>query len=398
MRMYNLLVVDDSVWIREGLTKSINWNEFDVHVVGEADDGYEALKIIANNKVDIVISDIRMDYLDGLSLSKKINQKYPNIQVILISGYDDFEYARQALRYGVSDYILKPIEEDTVISAVKNSVEIIKVREKDKKKDVQLETHFKKSIPFLREEFLCSILSGNMYTKEEIRDEIDTLKLQIMNEYIQVFVVKNNGQLDNIVTLHEICLKELKNIKNIEVIKYMKDQIVIIASGYEKNQNEIYKKIYTSLSSTCNYIWENYQQSLYIGVGKSYYNYCKIYLSYKDALESLTVKELNGERQIVKDIVMYIKNNYRLEISLDMVAEHVMLNPSYLSTLFKQEMNISFSKYLIKIRLEEAKKLLKCSNLKVYEICNLVGYSNYRYFSRLFKKNEGCTPVEYRDQ
>jgi len=397
VQTYNLLIVDDSIWIREGLTQTINWDSFGVNIVGAAEDGYEALKIIACNKVDIVISDIRMDYFDGLTLSRKIKEKYPSIQVIIISGYDDFEYAREALRYGVSDYILKPIEEEVVIKAVKKCIEIITEKENNKKKDDKIENHFKKSMPFLREEFLRSILSGNMYSDEEIKDEIDTLNLTITNECIQVFVVKIKGQLSTSLSLYEICKKELKDIKNIEIIEFKIDEVVIIASEDEKKQNDFYKQIYVILNSICNYVSEKYNQSITIAVGKSYTEYSKIYLSYKDALDSLTSDISTGGRQVINEAVTYIKSNYSIDLSLDNVAEHVLLNPTYLSTLFKEEMNISFSKYLIYIRLEEAKKLLKNSNLKVYEVSDLVGYPNYRYFSRLFKKIEGCTPLGYRE-
>ena len=397
MRTYNVLIVDDSIWIREGLIKTIDWDKIGVNIVGEAEDGHEALSIIDCSEVDIVISDIKMDYLDGLSLSKKINEKYPNIQVIIITGYDEFEFARKALRYGVSDYILKPIKEKILIKAVEKCIGVIKEKEENKEKNISIENHFKKSIPYLRQELFCNIFSGSPYIHEELRGEFSTLDIQITKELIKVYILKTNRVNDTFLTLYQICKKQLEDIEDIEIIQYKTDQVVIVASQDENKQNDFYKQIFLTLVSICNHISEKYNQSITIGVGKSYCNYDKIYKSYMDALETFSVTINEGERQVIKDVVAYIKSNYSIDLSLDMVSEHVMLNPCYLSKLFKEEMNISFSKYLINIRLEEAKKLLRNSNLKVYEISELVGYPNYRYFSRIFKKVEKCTPIEYRD-
>ncbi len=397
MRTYNLLVVDDSPWIREGITASIDWAAVGVNIVGEAEEGYEALKVIAAESVDIVISDIRMDYLDGLSLAKKIREKYPHIQVIIISGYSDFEYAQKGIRYGVTDYLLKPIKEELLIQSVKKCIEIIKRNEKRNLKDVHLEANFKKSIAFLRKEFLKSVLSGNMYTNEAIEHEIQTLNLKIVKGHVQVFVVVVMGQESDVKEIFEGFNQCLNSRPNLELLIFEKRYIVIIMSGNVIALNKGYKDVHKVLAACGEKMWWDEQISISTTVGQRYQNLNEVYLSYKDALEALASLEENSERQVITQGLHYIQTNFMKDISLEMLAEYVDMNPSYFGTLFKKEMNISFSKYLVQLRMNEAKKLLKRSSLKVYEVSELVGYGNYRYFSRIFKKNEGCTPLEYRE-
>lgn len=117
--MYGALVVDDEKYIRRSIINRIHWKECGVEVVGEAADGREAFDMIALNQPDIVITDIRMPGTDGLRLSEKIAAEYPHIRIIIISAYNDFDYARKAIRYGVREYLLKPVAEEELETALR---------------------------------------------------------------------------------------------------------------------------------------------------------------------------------------------------------------------------------------------------------------------------------------
>lgn len=111
-RMYSVLIVDDEKYIRRSIIKRIHWEECETQVIGEAEDGETACQMIREDSPDIVMTDIRMPGMDGLMLAKWISQEYPSIQVIIVSAYNEFEYARKAVRYGVRDYLLKPVVEE----------------------------------------------------------------------------------------------------------------------------------------------------------------------------------------------------------------------------------------------------------------------------------------------
>lgn len=130
--MYRILIVDDEALVRRGIKKSINWNELDIEMVAEAENGVEALEQVLENVPDIILLDICMPKMDGLEFASIVKQKYPQMRIVIITGFDDFEYARSALRAGVDDYILKPITREMVEDVVKKQIEkIAEEREKN---------------------------------------------------------------------------------------------------------------------------------------------------------------------------------------------------------------------------------------------------------------------------
>ncbi|HHV97272.1 MAG TPA: response regulator [Clostridiaceae bacterium] len=119
--MYKLIIVDDEKESREGLKRIVDWSSMNIVIVGEAEDGIEALELIQNTQPDIMICDIRMPRLDGLSLLSRIHTKYPHLQVLLLSSYSEKEYLKSAIHFGVVDYIYKPFSLHELIDAVKRA-------------------------------------------------------------------------------------------------------------------------------------------------------------------------------------------------------------------------------------------------------------------------------------
>lgn len=251
--MYRLLIVDDEKWIREGLRYTINWEELDISEIIEAEDGGEAFEKVQEFSPDIIITDIRMPDFDGLILSSMVREKYPKTKIIIISGYQDFDYTKQAISLGVSDYILKPINENEILETVKKCI--------------------------------------NAIEKEGLRQkEHEDLKTQV-----------NEG------------------IKN------------------------------------------------------------------------------DGIRKIIQEVIDYVEQHYNRKISLTTAAEHVYLNPSYLSKLFCEELGEPFTRFLMRVRINKAKDMLKDPRVKVYEVAERVGYNDIKYFIKVFKDIEGSTPTDYRE-
>lgn len=120
--MIKIVIIDDEKWIRKLVIKLLPHNKFSMKICGEAEDGIEGLKLIKDCKPDIIITDIRMPLLSGLELIKRVNKEHPSSQIIVISGYDNFDYAQKAIKYGVVDFILKPIEQHELENAIRNAV------------------------------------------------------------------------------------------------------------------------------------------------------------------------------------------------------------------------------------------------------------------------------------
>lgn len=126
-----LLIAEDELWLRKRLVSTIDWPSYGISEVYEAEDGGEALEIALKEKPDIVITDIRMPELSGIDLMKKLNENSIFSKMIVVSGYDDFEYAQGALRMGAINYLLKPVDEEELLDSVKRCVEELK-KEKNK--------------------------------------------------------------------------------------------------------------------------------------------------------------------------------------------------------------------------------------------------------------------------
>ena len=114
MDLYRIILVDDEEEVRKSIIKKIDWKDAGFQVVGDAENGQEAMEVVEALEPDVVLTDVRMPYMDGLTLAEWVRQNYPSIKIIIFSGYDDFEYARQAIVVGVDQYLLKPITRATL--------------------------------------------------------------------------------------------------------------------------------------------------------------------------------------------------------------------------------------------------------------------------------------------
>ncbi|MCI8512541.1 MAG: response regulator [Lachnospiraceae bacterium] len=162
MDLYRIILVDDEAEVRESIIRKIDWARVGFQVVGDAENGEDALEKIEALEPDVVLTDIRMPYMDGLTLVERIRQKYPSMKTVIFSGYDDFEYAKRAIKLNVTEYILKPVnvEELTAILArIQKSLD----EEIEQKRNVSLlRENYKKSLPILREQFLKELVSRPM--------------------------------------------------------------------------------------------------------------------------------------------------------------------------------------------------------------------------------------------
>ena len=176
--MLRVFLVEDESVIREGLRDKIPWEQYGFQFVGEAADGEMALPLIRKLKPDVLITDIKMPFMDGLSLSEMVKEEFPRTRIIIISGYDDFEYARQAIVVGVDQYLLKPITRATLRNVLLELKEKIgqDVEQRDYQAQFQDEMQEFEQFPLRR--FFEKVLDGKLSVKE-IYEEAARLSLQI---------------------------------------------------------------------------------------------------------------------------------------------------------------------------------------------------------------------------
>lgn len=167
--MYKLLLVDDESEIREGLREVVDFESLGFEVVGEAANGVAGLQMAETLSPDLIITDIRMPLMNGLTMCRKIRSVLPTAQFIVLSGYDEFEYARQAIEVKALGYLLKPISAGEFVQMLKESKHSLDEASRERADIKQLKQRFQISLPFLRESLLASLIGGGISPQDALR-------------------------------------------------------------------------------------------------------------------------------------------------------------------------------------------------------------------------------------
>ena len=159
MSLYRIMLVDDEEEVRKAMIRKMDWEQLGFTVAGDAENGEDALEKLEQLEPDVVMTDIRMPYMDGLTLVARIREKYPSIKILIFSGYDDFEYAKQAIKYRVTEYILKPVNGEELAEILRR-VRISLDEEIEERRNISmLQKSYEDSLPMLREVFLNDLVS-----------------------------------------------------------------------------------------------------------------------------------------------------------------------------------------------------------------------------------------------
>lgn len=175
--MLKVILVDDEIQIRRGLNWKVNWEEEGFFIAGEASNGKEALQVIEEVMPDLVLTDVRMPVMDGMQLVKALSGKYPEIKVIVLSGYADFEYVRSSLVEGVKDYLLKPVDPEELTAALRKSKGEIEV-EKQRRMETDRMNQF--HAEEMREQYLLHLVKDEWAEKNISRERLSQLKLDVL--------------------------------------------------------------------------------------------------------------------------------------------------------------------------------------------------------------------------
>lgn len=331
MDMGSVLLVDDESMVRIGVRTCVDWEGLGITDVYEASNGSEALKVLQSHKVDLIITDIKMSVMDGFAMLEELKLKEHIPEVIVMSCYNDYENMRQAMAYGVKDFLFKPkmYPEDIEEAIRKVKGNIAKNREG---------------------------------TRQEAQDIIQSVD---KDNYLQ--------QFENLSRLIESCELEIKD--GIQMSVGFLNRLMGIDDTGEP-------MLHTFSTILFNNLYEIRRCASR-----------KELLTVMDSIIRRSRQE--GAREVKEEVfraLQYIDLHLTdVNLSQDIVAEHVGLSVSYFCRMFKNNMGISYSNYIIKRRIELADKLLRTTDKKVYEIAGEVGYTNERYFSRLYKEQTGHT-------
>ncbi|TVY10981.1 response regulator [Paenibacillus cremeus] len=177
--MYKLLIVDDEPTVRFGLRNYFDWSAFGIEIMDEADDGDVALDLLGHSKPDIVLTDVRMPNMDGITLSKEIRERFPEIKIVFVSGHDDADYLKSALQVSAVDYIFKPVNLQELKAVVERVITVLEAEKRERLLTQDMQSKLKESMPLLREKFLMSLLRDGVPQPDRIRDRLEFLELRL---------------------------------------------------------------------------------------------------------------------------------------------------------------------------------------------------------------------------
>ena len=302
MGLYKLMIVDDEEEIRLGVIKKINWEEYGFIVVGDAENGKEALEIAEKLHPDVIMTDIKMPFMDGLELGKRIADLMPSTKIIIFSGSDDLEYAHQAIKINVVEYVLKPINSIELIEVLKRLKEKLDKQYDDKRNMEVLKKHYIESIPVIREQFLIGALEGRI-TKEQWRNNEKKLNLDFIKGYPVVALINIDNTLEAeensliLISIKKIVDENMEGSFEFVSFPYL-DKIVILLSLHEKDN------ITRIINEICKIFESIFSSTISVGIGRICESINEIRSSYKTAQGALDYKPIlgNGKTIYIDDL------------------------------------------------------------------------------------------------
>jgi two-component system, response regulator YesN len=390
--MYKVLLVDDEPIIREGIAAVIDWESYEFLLTGTARNGLEAYAMIIQDPPHIVITDIKMPGLNGLELIAKVKAEIPDIQFIVLSGYGEFELAKQAMHYGVKHYLLKPCNENKIVETLQEVKQQLRQQEEKEASFKKNSDIVEKVLPRIREQFLRDFIT-NRNAQSEYDDLYDLLNIQ--NKPLRLILFRLPGELDyqKMVNLKQCIHRELGKTNYFSTI----DNNLVITLAEAISEAELADCISRVIEKFF------FERDRKVSVGYSNVDYFEntplLYKEVQDYLQQPMKSSMMNYGKLVQHIIKVIYENIaNEELSLKWLAVNmIFMNEGYLSKQFVKETGEKFSHYLTRIRMEKAKVLLKSGDdNRVSEVAQQVGYGNNpQYFSQLFKKYTGLVPSEY---
>ncbi|MFD3261714.1 response regulator [Paenibacillus lentus] len=409
--MLKALVVDDEYLVRMGIIQTIDWADYNVEIVGEASNGEEGLELALLHHPDVIITDVRMPYMNGLEFIEKIREKDPLVGIVVLSGYDEFQYAQAALRYGASTYLLKPINIEELAATVQSVGNEIM----EKKLHTRRYTQLSKEIDSISKQFWQDLLHGQLIGESIIAEKAVLLELKLEPDDaiipLTIAISPDNQRSEASIEISALEAAAMSFLQeySFELLSLFYDHnlhwvIVIRAKEMEDTVASV-RKLGQQLYEWC---IQHIGQSVSVGIGQPACQWTDLEGAYRQSMaaaqraSSGIERVLYGDedagarcRREVREALAYIREHYSENITVEMVANAVFVSPTHLMHLFRKELNKTFYECLTEYRIEEAKRILRNPMYRVYEVGNQVGFTDSKYFSQIFKRMTGMPPSEY---
>ena len=485
--MITIVLADDEKLIRAGLKKILQENvDIPLEII-EAKNGEEALELCKTKKPEILITDIRMPVMDGVELMKNISEMEAQTKpaIIVLSGYDEFTYAKAAIQSGAISYILKPVDKKELISAVntaimncmneekvQNEIKFRQIIEKGRLDDasglpeITVENGLNCIVIYGKNsaDVLANVMTGRRYyVLEQTKNSVlivypfDGKQVEYAPELLNSYIVGISAPADDYSMLRSMRRQAIAAAMQafvepetgVPLAESKRGGLYFYESKNHMSDFELIDEAYEKMISRCDIsqaeetqhdvekLFECFGNDAKLNSEMLYYLYRKItsnmftrYPGYTDSDMYLHIKSIMIENifeyqklteweNSVRDYAVYlaallkqntkespyitealefIKTHFKKNINMAMVANQVSVNYTWFSEKFKEHIGVNFNEYLKRLRIEEAKKLLEKGCYKVYEVAERSGFSDVKYFMKIFREETGMSPSEWSNK
>lgn len=389
--MYKTLFVDDERLIREGISNLIDWERITGQELTLAENAKVALKYLEHEKYEIVISDIYMQDMNGIELAKCIKGKWPDVVVILLSAYEDFDYARKAIEAGVFKYLLKPVIPEELEDAVNEAISQVKINEETKKRIDHSQEVLEDYRRELKKNLWKDILSGNMRNEDKIFERFE--KMNMSKNISPIYVVVYKTDDESMLYQNQVAIdKVVSSCFEGYIDTVFMDNYIVILLKKENAKSVLY--------AFGDLVKEMFHFEVYMGEGKTVKDLSTLHMSVESAKYNIQKNRANKKDEptqiVLAAVEMIRKEIENVDFNINTIANALYLTPAYFSRVFKRKMGMTCIDFIKNYRINLAKELLQNTDLSIQQISEKTGYATVYYFSQQFKQVTGESPGSFR--
>ncbi|MFB5759496.1 response regulator transcription factor [Paenibacillus medicaginis] len=414
--MVTALLVDDERPVLDNLESILPWHDMGIEISGTAGNGRDALRLAEQNKPDLILCDIRMPVMDGLTFIAELRERGIDSEVLLLTGYQEFEYARTALKYGVREYITKPIDYGMLEDVLKSLAAELTLR---KQKESELQARNQEIGFWVKRNRIREVLTGEAWSTSSppisLAEEGEPYALFVA-EACMYFDQTRQWNVDRKREWNRQMSERLEAILQTCFVSPFVFQVregewcVAIESVLQKellSEPAGLQEIAEQFASICadsgmeGRLLAHPGPLQILDLAAVYHASRHVQLQPGGRLCLLTGEEYGGGRQngdAIETAKQYIAAHLASDLSVEELAEYIGISGSYFCYLFKTRCGMTFLEYVTRERLAAAQALLAGTSYSITAICSAVGYRERRYFTKVFHKHFGLTPSEYRDR
>jgi len=304
--MYRAIIVDDEELVCKGLRKYFDWNQHNILILSDFPDGLKAYQYVQENPIDLLITDVRMPHMDGITLARNVREIYPDVKIIFVSGYDDVTYLKNALKVDAIDYILKSIDLDELKETVSRVVKIMDAENARKKELAEMEELLNQSFPLLQERLLLTLIRDELEDHAHIREHLEFLNIPLDDErtycvlvlQLQRYYSQYSGMTERERQLISLKIQEeckrigMKHGETVCFKSRTSEYVMIISldeEDYEDNLIQVSEEIQA-------FIREYLDGSVYIGISSMFTGLKNIKTAYENAVNAISNRYLLDDR------------------------------------------------------------------------------------------------------